>query len=204
MIFSGPERQAPKTVLETEPSHLARYRFASEFIKSKDLVLDVPCGSGYGSNLISAKAQKVVGVDNNFGAIQHAKEFFHANNTEFLIADMESLMDFFSEDLKFDVIVSFEGIEHIKRQDFFLSQVRKLLKTDGYFVISTPRKPHGSIFHTREFSLEEFYQILSRDFIVEKMFGQIYTDIFDMDKRPENPHFYKKFNFIAICKPKSE
>jgi hypothetical protein len=34
------------------------------------------------------------------------------------------------------------------------------------------------------------------------MFGQIYTDIFDMEERKENPEDYHRFNFIALCKAK--
>ena len=204
MIFSNQERQAPTKVSEAEPSHLARYNFCLQFIKNTDRVLDLPGGSGYGSNLIATRAKNTVGIDICPEAILHAKEFFQKKNTEFLVADMENLKTCFPQDSKFDVIVSFEGIEHIKNQKFFLNEVRRLLKKDGYFIISTPRKPHGSPYHTTEFSLEDFKKILSEDFIVEKMFGQIYTDIFDMQKRLEDPHAYHRFNFIALCKHRPE
>ena len=202
MISTDKERQAPVTVLEAEPSHLARYQFALQFVKDTYDVMDIPCGSGYGSNLLSTKARTVVGIDIHLGAIQHAKEFFHKENINFLVADMQNLEDYFSNNKKFDLIVSFEGIEHINEQTKFLNEVSKLLKPNGYFIISTPRKPHGSPYHTVEFSLESFRDILSKHFVIERMFGQIYTNIFDMDVKKENPDNYHRFNFIALCKLK--
>ena len=202
MIFSSPERQAPTKVLEAEPSHLARYSFALQFIKSTDEVLDAPCGSGYGSNLIGAKAKHITGIDIDSATIQHAKEFFNSENIEFVVGNIENISTSFPKASKFDVVVSFEGIEHLKDREKFLLEVRKKLKPGGHFIVSTPRKPHGSQYHTVEFSLEEFRDILSKNFVIEKMFGQIYTDIFDIESRKENPHSYKRFNFIALCKPK--
>jgi SAM-dependent methyltransferase len=91
MITSDKERQAPTKTLEAEPSHLARYQFALKFIKNEDIILDTPCGSGYGSNLLSTKAKMVTGIDIHPGAIQHANEFFHNDKIDFFVADMQNL-----------------------------------------------------------------------------------------------------------------
>lgn len=200
MILSDRERQAPTTTQEAEPSHIARYNFVVPFIKNRDILLDIPCGSGYGTNILAKEAKSVFGVDIHAGAIQHAKEFFQLSNVEFLEGDMENTLNLKTE--KFDTVVSFEGIEHIKNQKVFLKNIKNLLKRDGLLIISTPRKPHGSPHHTVEFSLDEFKEILSEQFIIEKMFGQIYMDIFDMKERQEDPHAYNRFNFIAVCRPK--
>ncbi|MBP6942668.1 MAG: class I SAM-dependent methyltransferase [Candidatus Buchananbacteria bacterium] len=202
MIVSDKERQAPLTVQEAEPSHLARYQFALSFVKNTDRVLDVPCGSGYGTNLLATKAKTATGIDIHPGAIQHAQEFFAAQNINFLVADMQTIEASFSTQGTFDLITSFEGIEHIEKQEEFLAGISKLLTDDGYLIISTPRKPHGSPYHTVEFSLEAFKEILSKNFVIEKMFGQIYTDIFDLATRAENPADYHRFNFIALCRPR--
>jgi O-antigen biosynthesis protein len=200
VIESNRERQAPQKSLEAEPSHLARYKFVLNFIKTGDIVLDLPCGTGYGSEVMSTKAREVVGIDIGVEAIHHAKEFFRNGKTKFMIGNAENLQNIFPTNEIFDVIVSFEGIEHLNNQDSFLQEIKRLLKKEGQLIISTPRKPHGSPYHTIEFSLEEFRTFLSKEFVVEKMYGQIYTDIFDLEKRKENPHEYKRFNFIAICK----
>lgn len=202
MIFSDGERQAPTSIKEAEPSHLARYQFALNFISSSDKVLDIPCGSGYGVELLTSKNAKVIGVDICEGAIEHAKEFFKKPLNSFYAGDMQNLIKIFPNDHIFDVIVSFEGIEHIQLPTIFLDEIKRLLKPKGLFLISTPRKPHGSPYHINEYSLEEFRDLLSDKFIVKQIYGQIYTDIFDLSKKKVNPYDYKRFNFIAYCLPK--
>lgn len=200
MIYSDRERQAPTKISDTEPTHLARYEFLDSFLKETDIVLDVPCGSGYGTNIISRKVKRVIGIDISKEAIRHAEEFFQLKNIDFIVDNMENLKNGLLKNIKFDVIVSFEGIEHIEKQDLFLNFISEKLKKNGCLIISTPRKPHGSPFHKVEHTLESFEKLLSKRFIIEKMFGQIYTDIFDMNKKFENPNNYNKFNFIAVCK----
>lgn len=202
MIKSDGERQAPVKVGEAEPTHLARYQFALNFINKSDSVLDIPCGSGYGTNLLSDKAKHVTGIDISVEAIEHAKELFQKDNINFIAQDAEKLSEIFIETDMFDTVISFEGIEHVPNPDIFLSEIRKRITSNGKLIISTPRKPHGSPYHIVEFSLEEFIEILSKDFNIITMYGQIYTDIFDLSLRDENPHKYEKFNFIAECSPK--
>ncbi len=202
-IYSDAERQAPINLKEAEPSHLARYQFALKFILPQDNVLDVPCGSGYGTKLISTAARKAVGIDIHKGAIGHAKEFFSDKNNSFSIGNIEDMRGLFPDDNLFDVIISFEGIEHINNSEAFLDEVVRLLKKDGEFIISTPRKPHGSPYHVKEYNLDEFKELLSKKFDIRQIFGQIHTDIFDLNEKAVNPHDYKRFNFIAICKLKT-
>ncbi len=198
MIESNKERQAPKTIELAEQSHLVRYIFALKFTKPSYVVLDVPCGTGYGSALLAQKSKFVYGIDNSDIAIKRAKELFKKENTEYIIADMYKMS--FLRDKSINLIISFEGIEHISNPQQFLLEAKRILKDNGKLVISTPRKPHGSPFHIIEYSLEEYKKLLSKEFIIEKMFGQIYTDIFDMSKREEDPEKYHRFNFIAVCK----
>ncbi len=198
-IFSDEERQAPIEVYKAEPSHLARYQFALDFIARGDKVLDVPCGSGYGTKLLTSKEAEIYGVDIYTGAIEHAKEFFSDKLNSFLVGDMENMKKLFPQDNIFDVIVSFEDIEHIKHPEKFLDKAKRLLKDKGKFIISTPRKPHDSPYHIREYSLEEFKQELSKNFNIQKIYGQIYTDIFDLESRKVNSYEFKRFNYIAYC-----
>lgn len=56
--------------------HLYRYIFAKEFIKDK-VVLDVACGTGYGTEFLNEnKAKIVIGADISFETISYAKKFF--------------------------------------------------------------------------------------------------------------------------------
>ncbi len=71
----------------------------------------------------------------------------------------------------FDVVTSFETIEHFDRQDIFLAEVRRVLRPDGCFIVSTPDRdvysPPGAPanpFHVREFDRAEFLDLLHRHF----------------------------------------
>ena len=202
MITSDRERQAPLSVEETEPSHLARYRFATKFIEESQIILDAPCGSGYGTAVLSSKARQVYGVDISADAIDHAKEFFKKENNSFVVSNIENMASTFPDSHSFDLIISFEGIEHLYNPEMFLKESARLLKPKGKLIISTPRRPHGSPYHTTEYNLEEYKMLLSKHFIIEKMYGQLFVDIFDMNERNEDPDTHLHFNFIAICSPK--
>ncbi len=200
MISSDRERQAPLKTEEAEPTHLARYQFASKYLHTSDIVLDAPCGSGYGTSLLARHCTSATGVDIFTGAIEHAKEFFASGNEQFFTASIEDMKGLFQVNHIFDVIISFEGIEHIHKPNKFLDEVKRLLKQDGIFIISTPRKPQGSPFHIKEYSLEEFKELLMENFIVQEIYGQVYTDFIDMLKDTTiDPHAYKHFNFVAVC-----
>jgi len=199
MITSDRERQAPQSIAEAEPSHLVRYQFACQFLNQESIVLDVPCGSGYGVALMSEHAQVVYGVDIFAPAIEHAKELFSNERTKFLVSDGHNMQALFPDSGCFDIITSFEGIEHLQNPEQFLHELHRLLKPEGLLIISTPRKPHGSPYHIREFTLLEYTEILSSHFHIRSMNGQLFTDIFDMEERAVNPDIYPHFNFIAVC-----
>ena len=59
--FTG-ERFLPGMSSELELEHLHRYLFAVQFAKGRH-VLDIACGEGYGSFMLSQIARSVVGVD---------------------------------------------------------------------------------------------------------------------------------------------
>jgi 2-polyprenyl-3-methyl-5-hydroxy-6-metoxy-1,4-benzoquinol methylase len=202
MIFSNRERQAPTKIEHTEPSHLARYKFAEQFVKKDNVVLDVPCGSGYGTKLLSSKGAMIYGIDINKDAIEHANEFFKNDLDNFCIGDAEDLRKIFPDDKFFDVIISLEGIEHFNNPNHFLSEVERLLKTKGKFIISTPRKPHGSPFHITEYNLDEFRNVLLSKFKIEKIYGQVFDKFHNLSKDNIDPSAYEKFNFVAICSPR--
>lgn len=126
-------------------------------------------------------------------------KFFSGDHVTFHQEDMRYLRTLFPQGKQFDLIVSFEGIEHILEADLFLKECVRLLKPSGKLIISTPRKPHGSPHHPIEYSLEEYETLLRKYFTIDQMNGQIYTDIFDVTSREVNPHSYHRFNYIAVC-----
>ena len=138
--------------------HLARYRIAAQLADGRR-VLDAASGEGYGSAVLSAAgAARVTGVDLNPDAVEHARERYGLN---FEVADVAALPH---QDDSFDLVVSFETIEHVADPAAALSELRRVLAEDGTLLISTPNSHEYLVeneFHTREFTHEEFVGMLS-------------------------------------------
>ena len=156
--------------------HLHRYKFAKEFVKDKT-VLDLGSGEGYGSFLLSATAKEVVGIDINKETITHASSKYLKNNLRFITGSISSIP--ILEEKIFDVIVCFEAIEHIKEHDSLIKEVKRLLKDDGIFIVSTPNTyvysgngPTKNPFHLKEMNYAEFRELLEANFKKVSIYGQ--------------------------------
>lgn len=170
--FTG-ERIVPgKTAEALFREHEERYVFAGQYVVGKD-VLDVACGTGIGTSYLrQAGARKVSGLDLDPGAIAFAKVNYP--ECEFAQSDATALS---LPDGSVDVVVSFETIEHIKDQKKFLQECRRVLRTEGSLICSTPNlgisrwgpeNPH----HFREFDPSEFKELLESVFPSVQLFGQ--------------------------------
>ena len=145
--------------------------FASKFVANK-VVLDVACGAGYGSNyLITCGAKEVLGVDLSKNAIEYAKNHYSKKNLYFLQGNAVSLP--FHNNF-FDVVVSFETIEHINEYEKYLEEIKRVLKPRGIFICSTPNIKYTQhpYFHVKEFYPEEFFSLLEKHFGNIERYGQ--------------------------------
>ncbi len=171
--------------------HLHRYAFAAQFVKGKKKVLDLACGEGYGPYMLSKEAEYVVGIEINEQVVNHAKSRYSPRNLEFM---QGSILEVPIEgEKKFDVIVCFEGIEHVAEHDQLLSEVKRLLTDDGLLIMSTPNKltftddpgVHNP-FHEKELYFDEFKSLLGRYFKNMHFLGQrVYaaSNLWDLSPR---------------------
>ena len=175
MNFTG-ERFVPALQGEIRLEHYHRYALIVDMIQGKT-VLDIACGEGYGSVMLAQRAQQVVGVDISVEAIHHAQESYgQISNLSFLTGSATSTT---LTTASFDVIVSFETVEHLMEQEQMLAELRRLLKPTGFLVISSPNRDvyraisgsHNE-FHVRELDFEQFDRLLRRDFRSVRYFGQ--------------------------------
>lgn len=164
--FTG-ERLVPGVYGKIAVEHLHRYAISLDFVKGKK-VLDIASGEGYGSNLLSKSAQEVVGVDISQIAVDHAQKNYSSKNLSFQVG---SVLDIPCEPEVFDVVVSFETIEHISDHRKMIAEIKRVVKPDGLLIISTPEKAvysdqanYSNPYHEKELYEEEFVQILNEHF----------------------------------------
>lgn len=174
--------------------HVARYEWALRFVPERGSVIDVGCGSGYGSSRLAAKAS-VVGIEVDFSPYLYAKR--HYGNVDFVNDDW---FDWSSGAEHFaDTIVSFENVEHVREGFAYVAKAWRLLKHGGRFVVSTPRRgTSGSPYHLREYSYAGFLAMLGTHFdVVEEAWqdskdgGEVHVG------RNEAAE-----TFIFVCQPK--
>jgi SAM-dependent methyltransferase len=150
-----PELQRGEVV---HAEHLVRYLVAAELARDRR-VLDAACGEGYGTALLaSAGARSATGVDVDEATVAHARSRHPA--PEFLAGDVGALP---FGDASFDLVVSFETIEHVPDPERALGELQRVTTPDGLLIVSTPNKHRylaENEFHEREFFHEEFVELL--------------------------------------------
>lgn len=161
----------------TEAEHYARYSWACQFVTGKT-VLDIACGTGRGSYIMAEQgnAKEVMGCDIDERAIKYASIRNRHEHVSFFTKNAET----FSNEKKFDVIVSFETIEHLPSVESFLERVRESLNNTGCFIVSTPisqkdynEKPDNS-YHLREWGFNRFQKEILKFFSIDKIYVQLY------------------------------
>jgi ubiquinone/menaquinone biosynthesis C-methylase UbiE len=158
--------------------HLHRYYEVIKHLKGDEIILDIACGTGYGTHLLSTKCKSIIGGDIEREIIETNLNCWTNKNCAFTQMDGTKLP---YDDGAFDVLVSFETIEHTVDYLKMLSEFKRVVKKGGLLFISTPNfylnSPDGVIvnkFHTQEFTPEEFDAILKLMFSEYKIFGQLY------------------------------
>ena len=172
--FTG-ERFLPECTGEIWAEHWHRYLFAAGRVAGLD-VLDVACGEGYGSSLLAKHAKSVTGVDIDADTVARARSKYRAPGLRFEAGSVSRLP---LPDASFDCVVSFETLEHLTEQEEMLAELRRVLRPEGFIVISTPNKVEYSEkrdfnneFHVRELYEHEFRELLGRHFGAQQWYGQ--------------------------------
>jgi lipopolysaccharide biosynthesis protein/ubiquinone/menaquinone biosynthesis C-methylase UbiE len=155
--------------------HYHRYLIATSYCRGKR-VLDAACGEGYGSRLLAELAESVIGVDVDPITVAYAQRTYGSERARFLVADVTKIP---LEDRSFDVVVSFETIEHLQDHAGFLAELKRLLLPGGVAIVSSPnrtvyteRNEHKNPFHLRELDREEFRAAINAVFPHVKLLEQ--------------------------------
>ncbi|MEO5626939.1 MAG: class I SAM-dependent methyltransferase [Dokdonella sp.] len=175
LVFTG-ERFTPECVREIWYEHWHRYMFARGFAVGKH-VLDAACGEGYGSALLADIAAEVTGVDVDQASIAHARaRYVLKPRLRYDCADATALP---YADRAFDLVVSFETLEHLTAQEQLIAGFARVLTDDGVLLVSSPDKRTYSElagfrneFHVRELYREELLELLKPHFAHVRLYGQ--------------------------------
>jgi 2-polyprenyl-3-methyl-5-hydroxy-6-metoxy-1,4-benzoquinol methylase len=150
------ERVNPDFPTENFINHFKVYKFAAQFVAGKH-VLDVGCGTGYGSDYLSQTAASVIGIDISKAAIKRAKRY---TRPVFYVMDAHHLQ---FPDATFDFIISTENFEHLTDQRRHLLELRRVLKLNGMCLIATPNPEQFTTrnpYHTKENTFQELCELL--------------------------------------------
>jgi ubiquinone/menaquinone biosynthesis C-methylase UbiE len=168
------------------------YYEAKDYIINKD-VLEIGCGEGYGAAILSEYAHKYVGVDK-----YKTQNTDNIKGIDFIQMKVPYLTGF--KDNSFDVVVSFQVIEHIQRDDIYIKEIYRVLKQDGIAILTTPnikmsltRNP----FHVREYNIKELETLLSKTFNNVKIDG-VFGDKIVMEYYKKNKEAVKKITRYDI------
>ncbi|HEC35143.1 MAG TPA: class I SAM-dependent methyltransferase [Anaerolineae bacterium] len=185
MKFSG-ERLVPGSAcLETMIAHeLARLSHFRSWFEGRR-ILDAGCGAGYATAFVCENgAYMAVGVDLSEESICYAKTHYSRDSLVYGVMDCMR-MGFVAE--CFDFVYSLDVIEHLADTEAYLSEIARVLRPGGVFLLSTPNRLVSSSkrsapswpFHVREFSASELREALASHFEKVTLWGEhvpVYED----------------------------
>lgn len=131
------------------------YEYLGPLFKGKN-VLDVGCGLAYGTALMAESAATIKGIDYDQETIDdNKKRFAHLKNLSFERVTVPPLP---FPDNSFDIVTTFQFIEHINKRKEFVKECIRVLKPGGKLYITTPNTKRSlarNPFHIHEYTFDE-------------------------------------------------
>jgi 2-polyprenyl-3-methyl-5-hydroxy-6-metoxy-1,4-benzoquinol methylase len=151
--------------------HLAVYEWIADRVGGGQ-VIDMACGEGYGSDVLSRTAASVLGLDANPEAHEHARLRYRAPNLRF----DRGLVETYGEQGAYDAVVFLQTIEHVQDPVSVLEHFRSLLRPGGSAYISTPNlltlAPPGAVKSDNPWHIKEYRAAEFRD-LAASVFGSV-------------------------------
>lgn len=150
-------------------------------------VLDIGCGDGVLSYLLAKAGAEVTGIDNDEYGLMYAHENLERENKKKKLActfvnASAYAMPFEQE--TFDIVVCCEVIEHVQETGKLLAEARRVLKTGGICIFTTPHRltefPQD-IHHVKEYFPSEIQKLLEdyfRDVVVKQTHHMFWYSIY--------------------------
>jgi 2-polyprenyl-3-methyl-5-hydroxy-6-metoxy-1,4-benzoquinol methylase len=124
----------------SEPLDLAlRSRFLLDHVRAGERVLDVGCGEGRFASELARAGTEVVGIDIAEEPLRRARLRY----PELDLRHVQATGEWPLPDASFDAVWAGEVIEHVADTAGWLSEVRRVLRSGGSLLLSTP--DHGRL-----------------------------------------------------------
>lgn len=183
-IIKTEERVIPEKIDTTEDyliylRHFFAYNSSKKLINKDDLILEIGCGEGYGTSFVSGSCREIIGLDVEERIIDHASNKYSSTNCTFKSYSGNKIP---YDDNAFDVVITFQTIEHIENDRSFILDVHRVLKKDGMLILTTPnrqirlkpgQKPWNK-FHMREYTIKDLNALLQgvfKEINIKGIFG---------------------------------
>ena len=182
----GPAQQ--EAILAVERSHPENEYFGRDYSGSpyhwivRELpsglrILDIACGSGQGSYVLSQRADFVLGVDYSEAYVSQARQRFpETNRLLFVRGDAQSFYD--QAQPPFDLVVSLHTLEHVPDDRAMLAALSRNLRPGGLMIVEAPllfRRPMSvpiNPYHLREYTKEGLVHLVSDQGLqIERVIG---------------------------------
>ena len=154
--------------------HMIAYKQAAKLISGT--VLEIGCGEGYGISELAQFSKKYIGVDKFDTHI--SDELKKNNNIVFYKMEIPPLHNIESNSI--DYVVTFQVIEHIQDDNYFLEEIYRVLKPGGKLLLTTPNKLMSlsrNPWHIREYTPSEMKNILLKYFENSQVNGVFGNDL---------------------------
>jgi len=147
------------------------YEFATQFVDGKR-VLDYGVGSGFGTALLAKSAESVEGVDLFAKTISYCNEAHDLGNLNF--QQLQSSYHLPFDDDAFDVVSSFQVIEHVPDVKRYLVELKRVLAPGGILLITTPNRAYRLLPFQKPWN-DEHIREYSKSSLAKEM-GAVFDD----------------------------
>jgi ubiquinone/menaquinone biosynthesis C-methylase UbiE len=160
--------------------HLFAYEYLNKIKNSKKRALEIGFGSGYGTFHASNFLSHIDAIEVDQETVNFAKEKYSSPKISYGTFNGKTIP--FPEDT-FDLVYSFQVIEHVQEDEHFLKEAKRVLRPGGTLLITTPNRNYRlkpgekpkNRFHVREYSeidLENLTKKAFTQFEVLGLFGK--------------------------------